>query len=52
MQGLRRDVYIECPYKEMHSELEIHVGVDLSCFVLDVMYTLNALVKTCKQNYK
>ena len=28
----------------------MHVGVDPSCSYLDVMYTLNAIVKTCKQN--
>ena len=54
LQGLRRDVYIECPCKDMQSELEIHVCVDLSCSVLDVMCvnSMNAIVKTCNQNLR
>ena len=29
--------------EDKQPELEIHVGMDLSCSVLDVMYILNAL---------
>ena len=45
-----RDVFVKCPCDGMQSELVVHVGGDLSCSYLDVMYTLNALVKTYKQN--
>ena len=49
---LIRDVHTDCTCKDMQTELKIHVGVDLSCNVLDVMYTLNELIKICNQNYK
>ena len=45
-----RDVLVKCPCDGMQSELVMHVGVALSCSYLDVIYTLNALVKTRKQN--
>ena len=45
-----RYVFVKCPCEGRQSELVTHVGVDISCSYLDVMYTLNALVKACKQN--
>ena len=45
-----RNVFVKCPCEGMQSEIGMHVGVELSCGYLDVLHTLNALVKTCKQN--